>query len=88
MASWPFALPRSRHLRWVFPKCNNNLTSLGKIAGGAQTSIANNTSRVCPLASGTLLRRRFPSSLLRRSSVQAALRPFGSLEDLLWVTSF
>jgi hypothetical protein len=32
--------------------------------------------------------RRIPSSLLRRSSVQAALRPFGSLEDLLWVTSF
>jgi DNA-binding MarR family transcriptional regulator len=31
-----------------------------------------------PLASGALLRRRLPSSLLRRSIVQAAPRPFGS----------
>src|SRR5580704_4658722 len=31
-----------------------------------------------PLASGPPLRRRLPSSLLRRSSVQAAPRPFGS----------
>jgi citrate lyase subunit beta / citryl-CoA lyase len=33
---------------------------------------------VVPLASGPLLRRRLPSSLVPRSSVQAAPRPFGS----------
>ena len=34
---------------------------------------------VFPLASGALSRHRLPSSLFRRSSVQAAPRPFGSL---------
>src|SRR5215472_1198547 len=33
---------------------------------------------IFPLASGRLLRRFLPSSLLRRSSVQAASAPFGS----------
>jgi hypothetical protein len=85
MASWPFALPRSRHLRWVFPKCNNNLTSLEKIAGGAENEHNQQYEPCLPARLRDALEAPpFP----RRSSVQAALRPFGSLEDLLWVTSF